>query len=188
LVARRVGVEARAQLGRQAAEHPAQVAERVEVAAGHHVALEAAGAEHGGERAGGGAPEQLELHEAVLRQRVADARPQLLVVRGADAGHAVGVPHDRDPGRRRLARAGRPEARRLEPERLEERELVVEVRVRARQRHVAGLARREHALGADHATARRGGARQRGDEDGHADPGAHGAPQYGSWPSRCAAS
>ena len=144
-----VRVEARAQARRQGLEVAPQLGQRVVVAAGHDVALQPALAEHLGEPALGAAPEQLELHEPVLRHRIADAAPQGAVVAGAHVRHAVGVARDRHARQGRLGRPRLVEAGGLERERLEEGELVVQVRVRPALRHVARLARRQHRLGLD---------------------------------------
>ena len=161
-----VGVEARAQRGRQALELGAQLLERVVVAARDDVGLEPAVAEHLGDRALRAAAEQLELHEAVLRHRIADAAPQVAVVAGAHVGHAVGVARDRH-ARERLHGAGLIEARGLEGEGLEERDLVGELRVGPALGHEAGLPGRQHGLGLDDTGGRGDGNREqrRGGDD-----------------------
>ena len=178
-----VGVEAGAQLRGQLAEHAPQLGQRVVVAAGRDVVGQAPCAEHLGQPALGGAPEQLELHEPVLRHRVADADPQVVVVARAHVRHAVGVARDRRAGDRLRGGGRLVEAGGLEGEGLEQGHLVVQVRVRPALRDVAGLPGRQHRLGLD--DARGGGDRHREEcRDGGDDDPFHGAERYPGYCSR----
>jgi len=102
-----VGLGARLEVGGEGGPHPLELRRRVVVAPGDQVVVEVAAAEDLGEPAGGRAPEQLELEEAVLRDRVTGAPPAVLHRRAGDGRHAGRVAHDPHAGPRLLGLAGK---------------------------------------------------------------------------------
>ena len=74
---------------------PPQLGHRVVVAPGDDVIVEPILAQHLGQAALRPASEQLELDEPVLRHRVADAEPEVVIVARTHVRHAVGVARDR---------------------------------------------------------------------------------------------
>ena len=100
-----VGVEARLERGGQRGELGVELGRRVEVLA--HDARRRArvrGRAISARRAGGGAAEQLELEQAVLRHRVAGAPPHVVLGVARDGRDAVAVAHDLHAGARDLHR------------------------------------------------------------------------------------
>ena len=109
---------------------------------------QAALAEDLGERALGAAAEQLELDQPVLRDRVADAEPGVVGRPRVHVRDAVGVARDRHAGAAATPSCpGWSKPAGLKAKRLEQRDLVVQVRVGVPDGgHEARLAGRQHRL------------------------------------------
>jgi hypothetical protein len=160
-----VGLRAGAQRVGELVDHPVDLGVGVIVATGDQVVVEVGRAEDLGEPAGGRALEQLELEEAVLGDRVADAPPAVVLALRGYRGDAVRVADDVHSGPRRLGFAGLAEAEGPIVEVDELVDLVGQVLGAgavgdARQRDEPALAGRQHRLGLERRRARARG-RQR---------------------------